>query len=94
MDTKYKQLDPSMRRRGVAEGDLYQMLAYITRFECQQTVLLYPQPDAHIAIHELFVLEPSQANVWIHTINLHRPLENAQSLFRDFQQIFQVLPAV
>jgi 5-methylcytosine-specific restriction enzyme subunit McrC len=94
MDTKYKQLDLSMRRRGVAESDLYQMLAYITRFECQQTVLLYPQPDAQTQIHELFVLEPSQARVWIHTINLHQPLENANSLFQDFQQIFQALTAV
>jgi 5-methylcytosine-specific restriction enzyme subunit McrC len=94
MDTKYKHLDPGMRRRGVAESDLYQMLAYITRFECQQTVLLYPQPDAQTEIHELFLLEPSQARVWIHTINLHKPLENAKSLFSDFQQIFQALPAV
>lgn len=93
MDTKYKQLDAAMRRRGVAESDLYQMLAYITRFECSQTVLLYPQPDEQSAVHELFLLEPSQAKVWIHTINLHQPLKNAESLFPDFQRVFQPFAA-
>lgn len=89
MDTKYKQLDPAAARRGVAESDLYQMLAYITRFECEETILLYPQPSARAAIHELFILEPAQARVWIHTINLHQPLKSAETLFPEFQRIFK-----
>ena len=88
MDTKYKQLNPVAARRGVAESDLYQMLAYITRFECNEAVLLYPQPSAKSAFHEHFILEPGQAHVWIHTINLHQPLKNAETLFPEFWHIF------
>ena len=92
MDTKYKRLEPDLVRKGVAESDLYQMLAYVTRFECDQTILLYPQPDARSVIHELFVLEPGEAKVWVHTINLHRPMVNARGLVAEFVAIFQSLP--
>lgn len=42
IDAKWKSIDPGARDWGVREGDVYQMLAYATRFECQQGVLAYP----------------------------------------------------
>ena len=42
IDAKWKTIDPGAKDWGVSEGDVYQMLAYATRFECPQGVLAYP----------------------------------------------------
>src|SRR5205085_2171432 len=48
VDTKYKLLDPSAAKCGVAESDAYQMFAYARRYECPRVVLLYPQNDEEV----------------------------------------------
>lgn len=50
IDTKWKRLDPSMGGMGVAQADVYQMLAYSSKFSRREVpsrlVLLYPAtPD-------------------------------------------------
>lgn len=42
VDTKWKRLKPSERKLGVAQADLYQMLAYSERYQCKSILLLYP----------------------------------------------------
>lgn len=43
IDTKWKRYDPSIGSHGVQRNDLYQMYAYLTRYDRVQTViLLYP----------------------------------------------------
>ncbi|WP_186306472.1 McrC family protein [Siminovitchia fortis] len=43
IDTKWKRYDPATTSHGVQRNDLYQMYAYLTRYEQVQTVtLLYP----------------------------------------------------
>ncbi len=43
IDTKWKRYDPSSASHGVQRNDLYQMYAYLTRYDKVQTViLLYP----------------------------------------------------
>ena len=46
MDTKYKLLDPTAAKAGIAEADAYQMFAYKERYRCPRVILLYPQSDA------------------------------------------------
>lgn len=43
-DTKWKLLDPSKATKP-ASTDLYQLYAYLHRYECQSAVLLYPHVD-------------------------------------------------
>ena len=49
LDTKWKELAPSggttRRTLGVAQGDIYQMLAYAQAYKAQRLVLLYPWLD-------------------------------------------------
>lgn len=42
VDTKWKRLQQEERRLGVSQADLYQMLAYSERYQCQSILLLYP----------------------------------------------------
>lgn len=42
IDTKWKQLDSDTPYRGVAQSDIYQMLAYSNRYACADLILLYP----------------------------------------------------
>lgn len=43
-DTKYKIVytDPSDPKKGIAQNDLYQMIAYAIRFEVEEAILFYP----------------------------------------------------
>lgn len=42
IDTKWKRLNPNHPRLGVAESDVYQMLAYSQAYRARRLVLLYP----------------------------------------------------
>lgn len=42
VDTKWKRLQTTERKLGIAQGDLYQMLAYSERYQCESILLLYP----------------------------------------------------
>lgn len=42
VDTKWKRLQPAERKLGIAQADLYQMLAYSERYQCKSILLLYP----------------------------------------------------
>lgn len=42
IDAKWKTIEPAIKDWGVREGDVYQMLAYATRFGCDQAALAYP----------------------------------------------------
>lgn len=42
VDAKWKTIEPAAKDWGVQESDVYQMLAYITRFGCGKGVLAYP----------------------------------------------------
>lgn len=44
IDTKWKCLSPdaSVAKRGVAQGDVYQMMAYSRLYQCDRLMLLYP----------------------------------------------------
>jgi 5-methylcytosine-specific restriction enzyme subunit McrC len=71
VDTKYKLLDPSAAKAGVAEADAYQMFAYKERYGCPRVVLLYPQADASVSRDFRAAAEPLP---WlqVRTVNLRR----------------------
>lgn len=44
-DTKWKILNFSRNDYGVSQSDLYQVFAYLSRYQCQNGILIYPKID-------------------------------------------------
>lgn len=60
VDTKWKRLSPEERKLGIAQGDLYQMLAYAEGYDSAAVLLLYPWDPAggaHESVHKQLVFE-------------------------------------
>ena len=47
VDAKWKRLDPQAADFGVAEADVYQLLAYALRYGCTSLELAYPRPSGN-----------------------------------------------
>jgi 5-methylcytosine-specific restriction enzyme subunit McrC len=92
IDTKYKQLDRSQHRSGISEEDVYQMLAYATRFECPQTLLLYPQWAESPVTPVEFETLGHRNRLVAAAINLHQPLSNPGNLICDLREILEEVP--
>ena len=45
LDTKWKVLSEQKDKYGIKQGDLYQMIAYGTRYQCPNLTLIYPKQD-------------------------------------------------
>jgi 5-methylcytosine-specific restriction enzyme subunit McrC len=78
MDTKWKLLAPGKGGRGgVAEADLYQLYAYMRRYGCTRSVLLYPFTEG-LEPRDFDVLnssgEVSGERVAVRMVHLHRDL--------------------
>jgi 5-methylcytosine-specific restriction enzyme subunit McrC len=77
-DTKWKRVSGSQEAgTEVAREDLYQLYAYVQRYECESSILLYPQM-AGSTEQEFQLLEgvnsPSQRRVAVRYVNLYRDL--------------------
>lgn len=60
VDTKWKRLSPEERKLGIAQGDLYQMLAYAEGYGCAVVLLIYPWDPAggaHRCLRKRLVFE-------------------------------------
>ncbi len=91
-DTKYKRLDASQRKLGVAQEDLYQMLAYAVRLKCPRGLLLYPQTPPAGPLRAQFEIASAGMILTVATINLHVPLQPPDALIRELKNIFQLQP--
>jgi 5-methylcytosine-specific restriction enzyme subunit McrC len=93
MDFKYKHLNPSDRKLGIAEADFYQMYAYLSRFDCPQVILLYPQTASlPEPIRSCFILEGRQGEIQVATVNLLKDLTAKgakQELIVELRQILE-----
>ena len=92
VDTKWKQLAPGGGRGGVGREDLYQLFAYLHRYGCERSVLLYPHlPD--LEPREFDVLDEkgvTSKQVWVRTVKLHANLHQEagrQQLADELEQI-------
>lgn len=75
VDTKWKRLSPEERKLGIAQGDLYQMLAYAEGYGCAVVLLIYPWDPAggvHRSLRKRLVFEGGkQSTVTIGELSLH-----------------------
>jgi 5-methylcytosine-specific restriction enzyme subunit McrC len=85
IDTKYKILDPDDKRWGVAQSDLYQMLAYSLKHNCTNIVLLYPAHLIKQPPKEPYEIEHDEKTIriFIRTINLNIDMHSQQHLILD-----------
>ena len=71
---------------------MYQMLAYATRLDCHQTLLLYPRwsgaPENPV---EFETLEHPNRLVAA-TIDLHQPLNRPDKLIQEMKEILKEVP--
>jgi len=88
IDAKNKILDEKRVDLGVDESDIYQMLAYASGFNCSNFLLLYPR-NRHTGSGQPFKLKvlSKNINIYIATINLHKPLEKLSGLEIEIKEI-------
>ena len=46
-DTKWKILDDNEKNSSISQGDLYQIFAYLAKYQCQKGILIYPKIDGY-----------------------------------------------
>jgi 5-methylcytosine-specific restriction enzyme subunit McrC len=91
LDTKYKRLKLQPAHLGLAENDLYQMVAYATRFNCKNVLLIYPQPLDTPPVLQSFKVIAQDITIHVGTVNLHQPLEKPANLIKDMRVLFASL---
>ncbi len=91
IDTKNKELPQEKPYQGVSEGDMYQMLAYATCFQCPNVLLLYPRVRG--ASDQPFELRFAQSStrLFIATLDLHQPLHRLDQLIENLRAIFRFI---
>ena len=91
LDTKYKRLNPSDRRLGVSQADLYQMHAYARRYQCPRVVLLYPRTaEMSESLHERFTLEGG-GTIEVATVDLSVDLSSQEGRWRLAKMLHNIL---
>ena len=71
LDTKWKQLSGEGAQGGVGRDDLYQLYAYTKRYECERSVLLYP--DVGTECRDFKIL-PTGEQIGVRFVNLRGDL--------------------
>ena len=96
LDTKWKLLDLTDSKLNVSQSDLYQMLAYATRYGCPDIVLLYPHHQGMSAEHGVlrqfeFLNDQGEGmqRVCIATVNLGR--EDGRGITKDVDQQLRLI---
>jgi 5-methylcytosine-specific restriction enzyme subunit McrC len=90
LDTKYKQLDAEARRLGIAEADMYQMVAYAMRLGCRRVLLVYPEWPAAPHVPVEFVVPGAGIHIVVATINLRQPLSRPKGLIQEVEALFNL----
>jgi len=87
LDTKYKMLEGAERAMGVSESDMYQMVAYMLRFDCQRALLLYPGTSLSPQAHTVFDIPGRDQQVIIATLNLQQPLNKPDPMITEIREL-------
>jgi 5-methylcytosine-specific restriction enzyme subunit McrC len=87
-DTKYKTLRPGARGAHLSEEDVYQMLAYSTRFGCPRLLLLYPQTTTAGKLRQVVEIASPHARLLAATLDLRRPLSTPALLQEELRAVF------
>jgi 5-methylcytosine-specific restriction enzyme subunit McrC len=89
LDTKYKRLAATGGRVGIAEGDMYQMLAYAARLDSPRTLLIYPHSAGAPRAPVTFETLGHPRRLVAATIDLQQPLNNPDHLIQAFREMLR-----
>ncbi|CUO39765.1 McrC family protein [Clostridium paraputrificum] len=93
MDTKWKRISSAYNRHGVKREDLYQMYAYLTRYnDVHNGILLYPHNilvsgEENIYHESWFLEDDNKKKIRIYTVNL----ENEKVTIENLRVIIQLI---
>lgn len=94
LDAKYKILNPTDSRLGISQSDFYQMYAYVQRYDCPRSLLLYPQTVGTSApLGRTFTLEGDKI-VEAASLDLRLDLMNPasrQSVITQLRKLLEVI---
>ena len=89
LDTKWKRLTPRTRdgktTMGVAQSDIYQMLAYARAYDARRLVLIYPwheEMGTHRGVHRRWFVARTDCRLDVATVDVGRPGEVVKVLRR------------
>ncbi len=71
----------------VTDGDIYQMLAYMTSYKCPASILLYPSQGVFGPISKSLRYEDQNLITQISTVDLHPPLAESGDLIASFRSL-------
>jgi len=91
LDTKYKRLGNDRERPRISEPDLYQMMAYMTRFNCTRSLLLHPAESEFHSPQVTYRVQETPQTIDLAVINLHRPLRDPHPLIDEFRSILDFI---
>ena len=89
-DTKYKKLAVD-NRQSILSADVYQMLAYSTRFGSPRVLILYPQQRGESPKRLEYEIYGVRCRLTVATVDLHRPLDVVPDLAAELRGIFRTM---
>src|SRR5690606_11611185 len=85
-DAKWKILSPEERKWGIASADLYQLVSYALRYQCQRLALMYPAMEGlNPGLREKLTIEGSDVQLAICSINLAGVLVSGDAVFDELR---------
>ncbi len=93
VDTKYKYLGDAPKALAVSEADLYQMLAYMVRFKCENSMLLYPGGGRDRRVSTRFRVADEDRVIHVASIDLRKPLSDPRLLIGELASLFEFMPS-
>jgi 5-methylcytosine-specific restriction enzyme subunit McrC len=79
IDAKYKELKPEEPTLGVSQGDMYQMYAYVTKYDSPKGVFVYPEYKE--SVKKEFCSDEKE--ICVRTINLLRDLSEDEEELKE-----------
>lgn len=75
VDTKWKRLaSDESKKQGASQADMYQMVAYATRYDCSDNVLVFPGASGVSPKRYVLPVEPKPRTIRVELIDLSRDL--------------------
>lgn len=90
VDTKWKRLlsNDEDKKNGISQTDIYQMVAYATRYDCDDSVLVYPRVAGVDGKRYVLPVEPDARVIRVEFIDLSTDLvKNRAGLLADLRSV-------
>ncbi len=90
-DTKWKILDFNRNDYGISQSDLYQVFAYLAKYQCNKGYLIYPKIDSDSIKHKTFIYkaksnlgESKYHKLQIHFFDCQNPSDSVNKFLSHF----------